>query len=263
MHEYQLELEDLSFQAMFPRRRDVILKSIKKARGNRKEVISKIESELINRFEDTNFPALIKGREKNLYGIYRKMKRQQIPFNEVFDVYAFRIIVATVGECYQALGVLHALYKPVPGKFKDYIALPKSNGYQSLHTVLAGPFGVPIELQIRTMDMDRVSESGIAAHWLYQVRAHEWLRNLLEIQKTSDDSFEFIDSLKVDLFPQEIFVFTPKGKIVKLPRGATCVDFAFMVHTDVGMGCAGAKVNRKMEPLHTVLRNGQTVEIIR
>jgi RelA/SpoT family (p)ppGpp synthetase len=271
MHKYRLELEDLSFEAMFPRRREIIHKSIKAARGNRKEIIGKIESELIEGLKDAEFPAIIKGREKNLYSIYRKMKQQKIPFNEVFDVYAYRVIVDTAGECYQALGVLHSLYGPIPGKFKDYIALPKSNGYQSLHTVLAGPFGVPVELQIRTTEMDKLAESGIAAHWLYktdgitnaaQVSAHEWLRNLLETQKNSNDSFEFIDTLKVDLFPQEIFVFTPKGKIVKLPKGSTCVDFAFAVHTDVGMACAGAKVNRKMEPLHTVLRNGQTVDVV-
>jgi guanosine-3',5'-bis(diphosphate) 3'-pyrophosphohydrolase len=271
MHEFRLELEDLSFEAMFPRRKSIITKSIKKARGNRKEVVDKVEKLLIDRFLETKFPGLISGREKNLYSIYRKMKRQAIPFNEVFDVYAFRVIVETTEQCYQALGLLHNLFKPVPGKFKDYIALPKSNGYQSLHTVLVGPFGVPIELQIRTVGMDRVAESGIAAHWLYkttdvahdaQVRAHEWLRNLLETQKNSDDSFEFIDTLKVDLFPTEIFVFSPKGEIVKLPKGSTAVDFAFAVHTDVGMACAGAKINRKMEPLHTVLRNGQTIEIM-
>ncbi|PCI21544.1 MAG: bifunctional GTP diphosphokinase/guanosine-3',5'-bis(diphosphate) 3'-diphosphatase [Piscirickettsiaceae bacterium] len=271
MHDFRLELEDLSFSAIFPRRRSVLEKSIKAARGNRKEVVSKIEEVLINKFKETEFAAIIKGREKNLYSIYHKMKSQNISFAEVYDVYAFRVVVANIGECYQALGILHALYKPVPGKFKDYIALPKSNGYQSLHTVLVGPFGVPIELQIRTLEMDRLAESGIAAHWLYktegitnasQVQAHEWLRNLLEMQKTSGDSYEFVDNLKVDLFPQEVYVFTPKGKIIKLPRGATAVDFAFFVHTDIGMACAGARINRRLEPLHTVLRNGQTVDII-
>lgn len=271
MHEFRLELEDLSFEAMFPRRRAIINKSIKKARGNRKEVVDKVEKLLVEKFLDTDFPGVIYGREKNLYSVYRKMKRQNIPFNEVFDVYAFRVIVETIEQCYQALGLLHNLFKPVPGRFKDYIALPKTNGYQSLHTVLVGPFGVPIELQIRTLEMDRLAESGIAAHWLYKttdvahdakVRAHEWLRNLLETQKGSDDSFEFIDTLKVDLFPTEIFVFSPKGKIVKLPKGSTAVDFAFAVHTDIGMACAGVKINRIMEPLHTVLRNGQTIEIM-
>jgi len=271
MHEFRLELEDLSFEAIFPYRKSIIRKSIKKASGNRKEVVDKVEKRLVDKFKETHFPGVIYGREKNLYSIYRKMKRQSIPFNEVFDVYAFRVIVDTVEQCYQALGLLHNLFKPIPGRFKDYIALPKSNGYQSLHTVLVGPFGVPIELQIRTLEMDRVAESGIAAHWLYkttdvahdaQVRAHEWLRNLLETQKNADDSFEFIDTLKVDLFPTEIFVFSPKGKIIKLPKGATVVDFAFAIHTDVGMACAGAKINRVMEPLHTLLRNGQTVEIM-
>jgi len=271
MHECRLELEDLSFGAIFPRRRAVILKGLMAARGNRKEMLHKLEDALVARFIDTDFSSLIKGREKNLYSIYQKMKRQKIPFNDVLDVYAFRIIVDEPEQCYQALGVAHSLYKPVPGKFKDYIALPKSNGYQSLHTVLVGPFGVPVEVQIRTREMDQVAESGIAAHWLYkttdvshdvQLRAHEWLKNLLETQKGDGDSFEFIDNLKVDLFPKEIFVFSPKGKIIKLPVGSTAVDFAFAVHTDVGMICAGVKVNRQMEPLHTVLRNGQTVEIV-
>jgi len=271
MHAYRLELEDLSFEAMFPRRKAVISKSILKVRGNRKEVVDKVESVISRRFDESNIPAIISGREKNLYSVYRKMKRQGIAFNEVFDVYAFRVIVDNVDQCYQSLGILHNLYKPVPGKFKDYIALPKSNGYQSLHTVLAGPFGIPIEVQIRTLEMDQLAESGIAAHWLYktdgivseaQLKAHEWLQTLLETQKVSDDSFEFIDNLKVDLFPKEVFVFSPQGKIVKLPKGSTAVDFAFAVHTGIGMVCAGAKINRKMEPLHTVLRNGQTVEII-
>jgi len=271
MHEFRLELEDLSFKAMYPMRRDVLDKSIKTARGNRKEVVEKIQQVLIDTFRNTDFAAVIKGREKNLYSLYNKMKSQNISFSEVFDVYAFRVIVENIDQCYRAIGLLHGLYKPVPGKFKDYIALPKSNGYQSLHTVLAGPYGVPVELQVRTLEMDRLAESGIAAHWLYktegisnttQTHAHEWLRNLLEMQKTSDESYGFVDTLKVDLFPQEVYVFTPKGKIVKLPRGATAVDFAFFVHTDVGMACAGAKINRRLEPLHSVLRNGQTVEII-
>lgn len=271
MHDFRLELEDLSFNAMFPRRREVLEKSIKAARGNRKEVVEKIQDVLIDTFKETDFAGVIKGREKNLYGVYQKMKSQRIPFSEVYDVYAFRVIVSTEDECYRAIGILHGLYKPVPGKFKDYIALPKSNGYQSLHTVLAGPYGAPIELQVRTLGMDRLAESGIAAHWLYksdgientaQSQAHEWLRNLLDLQKKSDDSYEFIDMLKVDLFPQEVYVFTPKGKIIKLPRGSTAVDFAFFVHTDVGMACAGAKINRRLEPLHTVLRNGQTVDIV-
>jgi RelA/SpoT family (p)ppGpp synthetase len=271
MHAYRLELEDLSFGAMFPRRKEIISKSVRSARGNRKEMIEKLEDALAVRFVESDFPVVIRGREKNLYSIYQKMKLKRIRLNEIFDVYAFRIIVETTEQCYQALGVVHGMYKPVPGKFKDHIALAKSNGYQSLHTVLVGPFGVHVEIQIRSQEMDQVAESGIAAHWLYkttdvshdvQLRAHEWLRNLLETQKSEGDSSEFIDSLKVDLFPKEIFVFSPKGKIVKLPLGSTAVDFAFAVHTDVGMTCAGAKINRRIEPLNTVLRNGQTIEIM-
>lgn len=271
MHTYRLELEDLSFEAMFPCRKAIISKRILAVRGNRKEIVDKVENTIVRRFDESKIPAIISGREKNLYGVYRKMERQRIPFNEVFDVYAFRVIVDNIEQCYQSLGILHNLYKPVPGKFKDYIVLPKSNGYQSLHTVLVGPFEIPIELQIRTLEMEQLAESGIATHWLYksdgvkneaQLRAHEWLKTLLETQKISDDSFEFIDNLKVELFPKEVFVFSPKGKIVKLPKGSTVVDFAFAVHTDIGMVCAGAKINRQMEPLHTILRNGQTIEII-
>lgn len=271
MHMIRLELEDLSFKAMYPLRREVLKKRIKVARGNRKEIIDTIDQVLIKYFKENDFSATVSGREKHLFSIYRKMKRQRISFDQIYDVYAFRIVVATVDQCYRTLGMLHGIYKPVPGKFKDYIALPKSNGYQSLHSVLVGPYGVPVEIQIRTVEMDRLAESGIAAHWLYktdgvtnvaQAQAQEWLKNLLDMQKISDDSYEFIDNLKVDLFPQEIYVFSPKGKIIKLPKGATAVDFAYAVHTDIGMACAAAKVNRRMEPLHTVLRNGQTVEII-
>lgn len=271
MHMIRLELEDLSFKAMYPLRREVLKKRIKEARGNRKEIIDTIDQVLINHFKENDFSAAVSGREKHLFSIYRKMKRQHISFDQIYDVYAFRIVVETVDQCYRTLGMLHGIYKPVPGKFKDYIALPKTNGYQSLHSVLVGPFGVPVEIQIRTIEMDRLAESGIAAHWLYktdgvtnvaQAQAQEWLKNLLDMQKISDDSYEFIDNLKVDLFPQEIYVFSPKGKIIKLPKGATAVDFAYAVHTDIGMACAAAKVNRRMESLHTVLRNGQTVEII-
>jgi len=271
MHAIRIELEDLSFKARHPVRRTVIRKGIKIARGNRKEVLETIRQVFINRFEESPFPAQIKGREKHLYSIYQKMKRLRISFDQIYDVYAFRIVVDTKDQCYQALGILHDVYKPIPGRFKDYIAIPKTNGYQSLHSVLVGPFGVPVEIQIRTVEMDQLAESGIAAHWLYkteglsnvaQTQAQEWLKNLLDMQKISDDSYEFIDNLKVDLFPQEIYVFTPKGRIVKLPVGSTAVDFAFAVHTDIGMSCAAAKIDRQMEPLHSVLRNGQTIEVI-
>ncbi|MHB1240930.1 MAG: RelA/SpoT family protein, partial [Gammaproteobacteria bacterium] len=218
-----------------------------------------------------DLPGRVAGREKHLYSIYQKMRNKALPFNEVFDVYAFRIIVDTVDTCYRALGTMHNLYKPVPGRFKDYIAIPKSNGYQSLHTVLFGPYGVPIEIQIRTEDMDKAAESGIAAHWLYktgdqrgtpQMRAREWLHGVLELQKNAGNSLEFLEHVKIDLFPDEVYVFTPKGEILKLPRNATAVDFAYAVHTDVGKRCVAVKIDRRLAPLRTQLSNGQTVEII-
>jgi len=200
------------------------------------------------------------------------MVNKNISLADVFDVYAFRIFCDNVDDCYRILGVMHNLYKPIPGRFKDYIALPKANGYQSLHSILIGPYGVPIEVQIRTHEMHRMAESGIAAHWLYksdddktekfQDRANEWLRDLLEIQKSAGDSLEFIDNLKVDLFPQEVFVFTPKGSIIKLPRGATIIDFAYAVHTDLGNACVSARIDRQLIPLQTKLENGVTVDII-
>jgi GTP pyrophosphokinase/guanosine-3',5'-bis(diphosphate) 3'-pyrophosphohydrolase len=216
--------------------------------------------------------AQVIGREKHLYSLYEKMRVKHLSFSEVFDVYAFRIITANVDECYRALGIAHNLFKPVPGRFKDYIAVPKANGYQSLHTVLVGPYGQPLEVQVRTRAMHHMAESGIAAHWLYKSeneqastfknRAHEWLRDLLEIQQHAGDSLEFLENLKVDLFQHEVYVLTPKGKIVKLPRGATIVDFAYAVHTDVGNACVSARVDRVLSPLQTALVNGQTVEIV-
>lgn len=273
MHELRLELEDLGFAAMYPLRARVLERSVRKARGNRKEVVSSIESSITKRLSDaglTHFEVI--GREKHLYSLYQKMQRKHRPFAEVFDVYAFRIIGETVDDCYRALGIAHNLYKPVPGRFKDYIAVPKANGYQSLHTVLAGPYGQPLEIQIRTRAMHHLAESGIAAHWLYkseqehspysQARAHEWLQDLLEIQKSAGDSMEFLDNLKVDLFQREVYVFTPKGQIIKLPRQATVVDFAYAVHTHIGNTCVSARIDRQLTPLQTTLQNGQTVEII-
>ena len=273
MNEMRLELEDLGFAALHPLRSKVLRNSVKKACGNRKELVATIESSLARRLHEANLAHCeIIGREKHLYSIYQKMRSKRLPFKQVYDVYAFRIISETVDECYRALGVVHNLYKPIPGRFKDYIAVPKANGYQSLHTALAGPYGQPLEIQIRTRAMHRLAEAGIAAHWLYkserdqsspsQTRAHEWLRDLLEIQKSAGDSMEFLDNLKVDLFQQEVYVFTPKGKIVKLPRGATLVDFAYAVHTDVGNSCVSARIDRTLAPLQTQLANGQTVEII-
>lgn len=266
------KLELLSFQAMYPRRYAILDNALMKARGNRRKIIDVIENTLKSRISQANMNCDVSGREKNLYSIYQKMLNKKVSLNDVFDVYAFRIFCDNVDDCYRMLGIVHNLYKPIPGRFKDYIALPKANGYQSLHTILIGPYGFPIEIQIRTHEMHRMAESGIAAHWLYkseddknnkfQDRAHEWLRDLLEIQRTAGDSLEFIDNLKVDLFPQEVFVFTPKGEIIKMPRGATIIDFAYAVHTDIGNACVSARIDRKLAPLQTKLENGVTVEVI-
>ncbi len=272
MNSIRHKLETLSFQAMYPRRHAILDNALKKARGNRRKIIDVIENTLKNRIKQSNMNCDVSGREKNLYSIYQKMLNKKVSLNDVFDVYAFRIFCDNVDDCYRMMGIVHNLYKPIPGRFKDYIALPKANGYQSLHTILIGPYGFPIEIQIRTHEMHRMAESGIAAHWLYksdddkidkfQDRAHEWLRDLLEIQRTAGDSLEFIDNLKIDLFPQEVFVFTPKGEIIKMPRGATIIDFAYAVHTDIGNACVSARVDRKLAPLQTKLENGVTVEVI-
>jgi RelA/SpoT family (p)ppGpp synthetase len=271
MNNIRHQLESLGFEAMYPFRYAVLCNALKKARGNRRKIVDTIENAIKNRLEQANLPCSVSGREKNIYSIYQKMHRKKLSLSAVFDVYAFRIFCADVDCCYRVLGIVHDLYKPIPGRFKDYIALPKANGYQSLHTLLIGPYGLPIEIQIRTHEMHQMSESGIAAHWLYksddkaekiQARAHEWLRDLLEIQKSAGDSLEFIDNLKVDLFPQEVFVFTPKGKIIKIARGATVVDFAYAVHTDIGNSCISAMVDKQLVPLQTKLENGVTVEVI-
>jgi len=272
MNTVRLELEDLGFAALYPLRSRVLSEAVRKARGNRKEILHKIESAIRERLDKEGLSCRVVGREKHLYSLYQKMRAKGLPFSEVFDVYAFRLIVDQVDTCYRVLGVMHNLYKPVPGRFKDYIAIPKANGYQSLHTVLFGPYGVPIEVQIRTENMDRVAEAGIAAHWLYKTgeksrnsahaRAREWLRELLEMQKHAGNSLEFLENVKIDLFPDEVYVFTPRGEIMELPRGATAVDFAYAVHTDVGSTCIAAKIDRRLAPLRTPLLNGQTVEII-
>ncbi|MFU8788690.1 MAG: RelA/SpoT family protein [Methylobacter sp.] len=272
MNNIRQKLESLSFEAMYPVRYKVLNNAVKKARGNRRKIVDIIENSIKNRLDEAAINCDVAGREKNLYSIYKKMLTKKIPLADVFDVYAFRIFCDDVDTCYRVLGIMHNLYKPIPGRFKDYIALPKANGYQSLHSVLMGPYGVPIEVQIRTHEMHRMSESGIAAHWLYksddnkaekfQDHANEWLRDLLEIQKSAGDSLEFIDNLKVDLFPQEVFVFTPQGAIIKLPHGASIIDFAYAVHTDVGNACVSARIDRKLVPLQTKLENGFTVEII-
>ncbi|MGB9670729.1 MAG: bifunctional GTP diphosphokinase/guanosine-3',5'-bis pyrophosphate 3'-pyrophosphohydrolase [Halothiobacillaceae bacterium] len=266
------ELEDLGFQTMHPLRYRVLEAAVRKARGNRRELMQKIEDAFNARLAEEGIRAEVHAREKRLYSIYRKMVQKHLPFEEVFDVFAVRIVVENVDTAYRVLGVAHNLYKPLPGRFKDYIAIPKANGYQSLHTALFGPHGIPLEVQIRTREMHQFAESGIAAHWLYkatgdassttQARAREWLRELLEIQRQAGNPQEFLESVKVDLFPDEVYVFTPMGEIMELPRGATPVDFAYAVHTDVGNTCVACKIDRQFAPLSSTLHNGQTVEII-
>ena len=271
LYSIKIELEELGFKALYPQRYRVIEKELKRARGNQKQFVGKIADALRAALTKAGIQAQVEGREKHLFSVYRKMRKKGVPLNEIVDVYGFRIVVDAVDTAYRALGVVHGLYKPMPGRFKDYVAIPRINGYQSLHTTLFGPNGVPLEVQIRTVDMHRVAESGIAAHWKYktgeklgsvqQDRAREWLNGLMQMQDAGN-SEEFLESVKVDLFPDKVYVFTPKGEILRLPRGATAVDFAYAVHTDVGNRCVAAKVDRRLVPLRTALRNGQTVEII-
>jgi GTP diphosphokinase / guanosine-3',5'-bis(diphosphate) 3'-diphosphatase len=266
------ELQDLSFSHLYPMRYKTLAKAVKAARGNRREVVSKILEAVNNTLAEAHIRADVYGREKTLYGIYRKMRNKHLSFSQVLDVYGFRVVVDSFANCYVALGTLHALYNPMPGKFKDYIAIPKLNGYQSLHTTLIGPYGTPVEFQIRTQDMHRVAESGVAAHWLYkngeaslsdlQQRTHAWLQSLLEIQKQTGDSAEFLEHVKIDLFPDSVYVFTPKSKIIALPRGATALDFAYYIHTDIGDQTIATRINHEQAPLRTELRNGDIVEII-
>ena len=273
IHDIKNELEDLGFQALYPMRYRALRSEVAKARGNRKEVISNIQSEIESRLEEAGIEGSVSGREKHLYSIYRKMLNKELMFNEVMDIYAFRINVDSLDTCYRVLGVAHNLYKPIETRFKDYIAVPKTNGYQSLHTSLVGPHGIPVEIQIRTHDMDHMADKGVAAHWKYkkagdnaghtaQQRARQWMQSLLELQQSAGSSFEFVENVKTELFPEEIYVFTPDGRIVELPMGATAVDFAYAVHTDVGNTCVGARVNRKPYPLSKALDTGQTVEVI-
>ena len=266
------ELQELAFSHLYPTRYKVLAKATKAARGNRREMIGRTLEAIKKKLADSGIPATVFGREKHVYSTYRKMIEKHLSFSEVHDIFGCRVIVADVPACYLALGALHALYKPIPGKFKDYIAIPKGNGYQSIHTDLIGPYGVPVEVQIRTEPMHRLAESGVASHWMYkddaeklsdlQKQTHRWLQSLLEIQHQSGDPQEFLEHVKVDLFPDEVYVFTPKGKILSLPRGATAVDFAYAVHTDIGNRCVAAKVNGELVPLRTELRNGDRVEII-
>jgi guanosine-3',5'-bis(diphosphate) 3'-pyrophosphohydrolase len=273
MHAMYTGLEDLGFKALYPLRYRVVKAAVEKSRGNRKELTQKIEHDLSEALEELGIPyEHVFGRQKHLYSIYKKMRQKKASFAEITDVFAFRVITEDIDACYRVLGALHRTYKPVLQRFKDYIGIPKVNGYQSLHTTLFGPFGVPLEVQIRTRDMDNVAENGVAAHWMYkseklevneaQLRAREWVQRLLEMQRSTGNSLEFIENVKIDLFPDEVYVFTPKGRIMELPKGATPVDFAYTVHSDVGNSCVAAKVNRRLVPLSIPLTNGQTVEII-
>ena len=266
------QLQDLSFELIHPLRAKVIARALNAARGNRRELLSRILDNVNGKMIEAGIRAQVFGREKSLYSIYRKMEEKRLSFSQVLDIYGFRVVVKDVPTCYLALGALHALYKPVPGKFKDYIAIPKVNGYQSLHTTLIGPFGTPIEVQIRTEEMHHVAQEGVASHWLYkdaeqsgadlQKKTAKWLQSLLELQSGTRDSAEFLEHVKIDLFPDEVYVFTPKGQIMELPRGATAVDFAYMVHTDIGNRCVAARINQELMPLRTELKNGDQVEII-
>jgi GTP diphosphokinase / guanosine-3',5'-bis(diphosphate) 3'-diphosphatase len=272
MNNVRMEFEDLGFSAMYPMRASRIDAALRNARGHRKELVDKIRHQIESTLAQEGHEVEVIGREKHLYSIYKKMKSKKKSFAEIMDIYAFRIIVDSVDTCYRVLGCVHSLYKPVPGEFKDYIAIPKANGYQSLHTVLMGMHGVPIEIQIRTREMEDMANNGIAAHWLYKsdaqsangshARAREWVQGLLEMQQRAGNSLEFIESVKIDLFPDEIYVFTPKGRILELPRGATAVDFAYAVHTDVGNSCVACRINRRLAPLSEPLQSGQTVEIL-
>jgi len=268
----RLELEDLGFRAMYPMRYRILEHAMLEEAGHRKEVIQKIDKGLGSRLNELSIEAEVSSRRKHPYSLYKKMREKNLSYKNIFDVYGMRVMVDSVDDCYRVLGAVHNLFKPIPGKFKDYIAIPKENGYQSLHTVLFGPHGIPIEVQIRTSEMDNFAETGIAAHWLYKEnagtevdvggRTREWLTGILEMQQAAGDSVEFLENVKVDLFPDELYVYTPNGDIVKLPKNSTPIDFAYSVHTDVGQTCVASKVDYRFAPLDTPLYSGQTIEVI-
>lgn len=273
MHTFRVELEDLGFATLYPLRYKTLREAVAKAHGNRHEIMEMIHQQIHDALKKANIPsATLSYRGKHLYSIYKKMHEKHLSFSEIMDVYGFRITVDKIDTCYRVLGVLHNLFKPITQRFKDYIAIPKANGYQSLHTTLFGPYGVPIEVQIRTEEMHKMAENGIAAHWLYktekkvfhdaQSRAREWLKGILEMDKSSKNSLEFIENVKIDLFPDEVYVFTPKGQIIELPSGATPVDFAYAIHSDIGNTCVAARLDKRLLPLSTPLTSGQQVEII-
>ncbi|OGT65582.1 MAG: bifunctional GTP diphosphokinase/guanosine-3',5'-bis(diphosphate) 3'-diphosphatase [Gammaproteobacteria bacterium RIFCSPHIGHO2_12_FULL_45_9] len=273
MHAFRVELEDLGFASLYPLRYRILKAAVTKAHGNRQEIMDMIDNEFRKGLKKFNIPSwTLAGREKHLYSIYKKMHEKHLSFSEIMDVYGFRVIVDKIDTCYRVLGVLHNLYKPIAQRFKDYIAIPKANGYQSLHTTLFGPYGVPIEVQVRTEEMHKMAENGIAAHWLYktekkslddaQLRAKEWLKGVLELHQSARNSLEFIENVKTELFPDEVYVFTPKGTIIELPAGATAVDFAYAIHSDIGNTCVATKLDKRLAPLSTPLESGQQVEII-
>ncbi len=273
MHALRVELEDLGFASRYPLRYKILKNAVDKARGNRAEIMEMINREIHEGLRKTNIPsARFSSRGKHSYSIYKKMLNKHLSFSEIMDVYGFRIIVDKIDTCYRVLGVLHNLFKPIAHRFKDYIAIPKANGYQSLHTTLFGPYGVPIEIQIRTEEMHKMAENGIAAHWLYKTektafhdtpsRTKEWLQNILELDKSSKNSVEFIENVKIDLFPDEVYVFTPKGQIIELPAKATPVDYAYAIHSDIGDTCVAAKLDKRLSPLSTPLISGQQIEIV-
>jgi len=273
MHNFRIEFEDMAFSILYPLRYRALKSAVEQARASRKPVLSTIKKNIKSALEKHGLPASsVIGRQKHLYSIYHKMREKKRSFHEIMDVYGFRVVTENIDTCYRVFGMVHNLYKPMPAKFKDYIAIPKANGYQSLHTTLFGPYGVPIEVQIRTAEMDNFADNGIAAHWLYktgeqtpsdaELRARSWLKKLLEMQHNTGNSVEFIENVKIELFPDEVYIFTPQGKIMELPNGATAIDFAYAVHSDIGHSCVSAKIDRRLAPLSTVLHNGQTVEII-
>jgi guanosine-3',5'-bis(diphosphate) 3'-pyrophosphohydrolase len=272
MREFYIELEDLAFGALYPWRYRVLKNSLEKTRKEREKTLGRINKTLKTGLQQYHIPyRQLTGREKHLYSIYRKIKVRRVPVHEIMDIYAFRILVDDIDTCYRTLGAVHRIFKPVPGRFKDYIAIPKANGYQSLHTILFGTYGIPLEIQIRTIEMDKTATSGIAAHWVYKSQfrsnktqhlAKQWVNSLLELQHNTNNSIEFIENVKVDLFPDEVYVFTPRGKIMSLPGGATAVDFAYAVHTEIGHTCVTVKIDRQLAPLSSILSNGQTVQII-
>lgn len=273
INDLRIELENLAFESLYPLRSKRIAKAIKQTRGHRKELVVQIRQALQERLDTEKLTVQVVGREKHLFSIYSKMRDQKKTLQEIIDVYGFRIITESVDACYRVLGVVHNFYKPLPNRFKDYIAIPKANGYQSLHTTLVGMNGVPIEIQIRTQEMEDMANHGIAAHWLYKTddssesspthaRARRWVKGLLEMQERAGNPVEFIENVKIDLFPDEIYVFTPKGKILEIPKGATAVDFAYAVHTDVGNSCVGCLINRQIAPLSQPLQSGDTIKVI-